>query len=772
MDTPEQIITLLKEHGFGDAKLLFCAESDRAAEDGFAQGYVLLAEESLFFIRNKTKTARREYRGYFAQQGFFARFKKPVEAGDAQEPEYELTEFKIKDIDKLYIINLVAAGLLILKSGENERTLCAFSAGLMKDISTLTSLFGKLKEKGKLEEADLDFDKEETVCPKCGMAYPEPDRKICPRCMKKGAIFVRLLKLSLQYRAAITAIIALMVFSSALGLALPYLQGKVLFDWAIHTKDGYLGRLLLVLGAIFACATLSMAAGTVLGVINAKLTANIIKDLKIRVFSSMQRLSLSFFQKKQTGHLMSRVNNDSADLQYFFIDGMPYLIVNGLNAVGILTIMLIINWKLTILCMIPAPLLLLYVFNVFPKLYRLNWLRFIRSSKMTSLISDSFKGSRVVKAFGKEDREITRFGKSNVSFAQSQIAEGQLVQTVFPLMALIMQGGGYIVWALGGWNVMYHIGGFTLGDLMTFLNYIFMIYGPIRWLCNMSEWWSYCMSAAQRIFEIVDAVPDITEKPDAVPVGRMEGRLSVESITFGYEPNKPVLKEVSMTAQPGKMIGIVGHSGAGKSTLVNLVTRLYDISEGSIKIDGVDIRDMRIADLRRNIGIVSQEVYVFMGTVAENIAYARPGCSREEIITAAKIANAHDFIEHLPEGYDTMVGPGGHDLSGGEKQRVSIARAVLLDPRILILDEATASLDTQSERQIQEGIEMLSKGRTTIAIAHRLSTLRNADVLFVLENGKVAESGSHAELLKSQGIYFRLFKKQNEALSLKALAEN
>lgn len=771
MDIPEQVRKFLNDSDISIPDIVFCAESDRSAQDGFSQSYVLLGREKLYWVRNKTKAPEREYRGYFTKKKRFARNKESGDADAGPKPEYELTEFVVKDIDKLYIINLVAAGLLVIKKGQDERTLCAFSAGLMKDITTLTSLFSKLKEKGKLEDSDLEFDKEETVCPKCGMAYPEPDRKICPRCMKKGAIFLRLLKLSLQYKSSITVIVALMVFGSLLGLALPYLQGTVLYDWALKDKSVYLSRLLLVLGAIVLCAVLSMASSTLLGIINAKLTANIVKDLKIRVFSSMQRLSLSFFQKKQTGQLMSRVNNDSADLQYFFIDGLPYLIVNGVNAIGILTIMFIINWKLTILCMIPAPLLLLYVFNVFPKLYRLNWIRFIRGSKMTSLISDSFKGSRVVKAFGKEEREISRFGRSNSAFSQSQVSEGQMVQTVFPLMSLIMQAGGYIIWAIGGYEIMFHRDGFTFGQLMTFLNYIFMIYGPIRWLCNMSEWWSYCMSAAQRIFEILDAVPDIVEKKDAVPIGRMEGRLSVENITFGYEPNKPVLKDVNLTAEPGRMIGIVGHSGAGKSTLVNLVTRLYDINEGAIKIDGVDIRDMRIADLRRNIGIVSQEVYVFMGTVAENIAYANPGCSREEIVTAARIANAHDFIEQLPEGYDTMVGPGGHDLSGGEKQRISIARAVLLDPRILILDEATASLDTQSERQIQQGIEMLSKGRTTIAIAHRLSTLRNADFLFVLENGKVAESGTHADLIKSQGIYFRLFKKQNEALSLKALEE-
>ena len=290
---------------------------------------------------------------------------------------------------------------------------------------------------------------------------------------------------------------------------------------------------------------------------------------------------------------------------------------------------------------------------------------------------------------------------------------------------------------------------------------------PIQFMNNIASWWSSCMSAAQRIFEVQDAVPEVVEKENAIQIERLSGEIEINRMNFSYETNKPILKHINLVAKPGQMIGIVGPSGAGKSTLVNLISRLYDIDEGEIKIDGVNIKDMTSDTLRSNIGIVSQEVYVFMGTVAENIAYAKPNCSMQEIIHAAKIANAHDFIESLPDGYDTLVGTSGYSLSGGEKQRISIARAILHDPKILILDEATASLDTETELQIQEALETLAKGRTTIAIAHRLSTLRNADYLYVMKDGEVVEFGTHPELMDTDGIYAGMVRKHEEALKMK-----
>lgn len=763
VQAPSSAFDYLQRQGVDRASLLCCAEYDRMVTGGFTQGYLFLSRNTLYLLVDQNEVTEKTYKGYFTRKQ-----KKTAE----REPHYHLETMQVADVGKLVIVNLVASGLLVAQDCAEhggEKALCAFTNGRMQQMTRFVSLYEKLREKGTLGEEDLADEDESPTCPKCGMVYPESGRRICPRCIRKSSVFLRLLKLCTRYKKSLIFILIFMLMNSLLGIVIPYLQGHVLYDWALKDRNSFTYRLLLVLALTLGCQLLSMLSGAGLGVVNARLAANVMKNLKIAVFSAMQRLSLSFFQKRQTGQLMARINNDSDELQHFFIDGIPYLIVNSLNAVGIIAIMLSIDWKLTLLCMIPVPILVIYVFRIFPKLYRLNWRRYSRRSKMTSLISDSFKGSRVVKAFGKEGAEIERFDRINQSFFDAEKAQGQMVQTVFPLMSMIMQAGGYIIWLFGGWSVMF--GGLTFGRFMTFLSYIFMIYGPIQYLCDISDWWSYCMAAAQRIFEITDTIPEIKEKENAVHLDPFRGEICAENVTFCYEPNKPVLSNVSIHAAPGRMIGIVGHSGAGKSTLVNLITRLYDVTDGRILIDGVDLRDMKIADLRRNIGIVSQEVYVFMGSIAENIAYGDPDCSMEDVIRAAKLANAHDFIEKLPAGYDTIVGTGGQDLSGGEKQRISIARAVLHNPKILILDEATASLDTQTERAIQEGLETLIRGRTTIAIAHRLSTLRNADYLYVLENGKVSEEGTHAQLLANHSIYYRLFKKQNEALSLRALED-
>jgi len=290
-------------------------------------------------------------------------------------------------------------------------------------------------------------------------------------------------------------------------------------------------------------------------------------------------------------------------------------------------------------------------------------------------------------------------------------------------------------------------------------------------MCYAIRWWTDSMNSAQRIFEILDAVPEVTERENAIELKDIKGKVELEGVSFSYEPNKPVLKNVSLVAQPGSMLGIVGHSGAGKSTIVNLISRLYDCNEGRILIDGIDVRDVTFASLRKSIAMVSQETYIFMGTVEQNIAYARPDATSAEILAAAKAASAHEFIMRMPDGYNTVIGAGGRSLSGGERQRISIARAILADPRILILDEATASVDTQTERSIQDAIDKLIVGRTTISIAHRLSTLRAADSLVVIEHGEVVERGTHAELARAKGVYFKLLQLQSKALALKGISD-
>lgn len=759
---PHKVYALLGQNGLTDESILFSMVCDRSVQGGFLDSYVFLSKDRLVIVREEPDEKRsifKTFKGYISNT-------KQQEVPAIESDSYTCESWRLADIESLSVVNLIASGMLVVKTTE-EKAIAAFTNGFMSHAAKLTDLFNKLKNDERIEPGDTKIDDEAMVCPKCGMMYPEKGRQICPRCVKKHAIFFRLLSFAKGYKASIFFIVLFMLLNSAIGLVIPYFQGTVLFDQALGNTGTFAGKIGLVILIIIISRTLSMLCAVVFSILNARLAAGVVFDLKANVFSALQRLSLSFFQSKQTGQLMTRVNNDATDVQNFFVDGITYFIVNTMNIIGVAIILLVMDWKLTLISFIPLPFVVLLVRMVLPRLWRLSWKRYRGARSMNSLISDTISGTRVVKAFGKEHKEMDRFQKVNFNFANAQQMYNRTSSTVFPLITMVTQFAGIIIWAIGGWKVMH--GEFTFGKIMTFINYIVMLYGPIQFMNNIIGWWSNCMSAAQRIFEIQDSVPEVQEKIDPVKLKNFRGDIEVAHVTYGYEPNKPVLKDVSMEVHAGQMIGVIGRSGAGKSTLVNLISRLYDIAEGEILIDGVNIKDLELDTLREHIGIVSQDVYVFMGSIAENIAYANPDCSLEEIIEAAKIANAHDFIEKLPEGYDTIVGTGGYRLSGGERQRISIARAILHNPKILILDEATASLDTETELQIQEALETLIEGRTTIAIAHRLSTLRNADYLLVMDKGCVVEQGTHDDLMRLEGMYRELVRKHDEALKMKGV---
>jgi ATP-binding cassette subfamily B protein len=343
----------------------------------------------------------------------------------------------------------------------------------------------------------------------------------------------------------------------------------------------------------------------------------------------------------------------------------------------------------------------------------------------------------------------------------------QTWMTVFPVLTFLTGLGALIVWYVGGRSVL--AGQLSLGTLLTFVAYLAMFYGPLQFVNRLTEWLGRALAAAERVFDILDSAPDVPDIVEPIPLPRIEGSVEFRDVTFGYESHKPVLRDISFNVAPGEMIGLVGQSGAGKSTTINLLCRFYDVNAGQIFIDDVDIKHIRQQDLRSQIGIVLQDTFLFNGTIAENIGYAKPDATLEEIMAAAKAANAHDFIAAKQDGYDTPVGERGSALSGGERQRISIARAILHDPRILILDEATSAVDTDTEKQIQDAIARLIKGRTTFAIAHRLSTLRNADRLLVLKSGKIEEIGTHDELLEKKGEFYRLVEMQQEMSKIKAI---
>lgn len=678
------------------------------------------------------------------------------------------TTYPISEIETVELQAYVGNGSLIAKVRGEFHTLVRFSNTHARKMGVVVKVINKLIANETVSDEDFQDDERLQACPTCGRPFPDRRRQVCPKCMDRRALTLRVFSFFAGYGPHMAGIIFFMLAGTALNLFTPYINGRILFDEVLSPEGKYAGQLIPVLLLMAGVQLLSLAFSIGHQWINAKMTAQVIAGLKARVFDAMQRLHLGFFTSKQTGGLMVRVNSDAGNLQYFFHDGFPYFIVNSIQIIGIVGTMMALNWRLAVLLLVPVPIMLYFMKWAFPRLWRLFSKRHRTQRSLTAVVNDALTGVRVVKAFGREEQEIERFGRRNDDVFAITRQTGYFTSALWPTMTLLINLGGLIVWGVGGWDVL--DGRLSLGTLITFTLYVGMLYGPLEFMTHIVDWWTNCINSAQRIFEILDSVPDVLEKPDAKSLKPIKGDVELRDVHFGYEPNKPVLKGISFHAKAGEVIGIVGRSGAGKSTLANLISRLYDVDKGAILIDGVDVRDVKLQDLRDQIGMVLQDTYLFHGTVAENIAYSKPDATAEEIIQAAKIANAHDFIMRLSDGYETVIGHRGQNLSGGERQRISIARAILHNPRILILDEATASVDTETERQVQEALERLVQGRTTFSIAHRLSTLRNADRLIVIDKGELVEIGTHEELDAAQGVYHKLRTRQEEALAIRGVA--
>lgn len=668
----------------------------------------------------------------------------------------ELSDFKVEE--------LISTCRLVAKDKDGVFVLLTYMTNASKeDTHLFIKYINQIKEKGTAEVAEDEKElKAEKYCPKCGNRYADAERKICPKCMDKGKIVKRTSEFFVKYRFFIGIMVLLLVISSALGVISPYVSSGFYYDQVLNTAGEFYGELLLVLGIILATRLLSLLNQVFSGVISTSIAAKVVYDLKKVIFSAIERLSISFFTGRQTGGLMTQVNNDANTIYWFFCDAVPYYLVNIVQIAALFIIMIIMDPFLTLLALITVPVVFLMIKWLFEYMGQLHAKRFGRSRALNSTLSDILTGVRVVKAFSKEKEEIKRFNTQSVALAKAERNMQYFSHTAFPFAGFMLYISNIIVWGVGGWMVI--TGKMTYGMLVTFIAYMAMIQNPMFFFVDMMNMASDAFNAMQRLIEVMDAIPDVVEKENPVYFDNLQGRVEFKHIVFSYVKNRKVIDDVTFDVQPGEKLGIVGHTGAGKSTLANLLIRLYDVDEGEILIDGINIKDLAFRDLRNNVAIVSQETYLFAGTIAENIKYARPDASNLEIIEAAKIAGAHEFIIKLPDSYETKIGFGYKDLSGGERQRISIARAVLRDPKILIMDEATAAMDTETERRIQGALERLTVGRTTIMIAHRLSTLRDADKLIVIENGKMPESGTHLELINKKGLYFKLYKLQVEAL--------
>lgn len=738
----------LKKRGFplGDMVLFFRSDLDIAFR--YAEVYCVATADTLAVLSGKTVVcpAKRRFPRGHAETVFV---------------EYTYEEYELRTLTNISCTMNISSGLLSADLDGERTGIVRFSMAVKNRAFGFAASLEKLRETGEAPENDRK-EEDELYCPKCGGRYVDPKRKFCPKCMDKSKLIRRLSVFFMKYRLYMVLSLLSLILTTGFAALLPYIRGSVLYDDVLREGGRMYGKMLYVVLLIVGTKFLSVVASTVNGVVTSKISAKVVCDIKKTVFSSISRLSYGFFTSRQTGGLMTSVNDDANSIYYFFCDGLPYLLINVVQFLAITGIMLSINPLLTLAAFVSVPLFIfLYraILLLFDKMYAKN---FSRRRSFNSLIVDVLSGIRVVKAFAREDDEEKRFEAKSAAFAESSRKIGVINSTVFPFINFALHLGSYMIWIFGGYLVMKSR--MDLGVFMTFVGYLGMIYEPLGFFSEVSRWWAECINAVQRVFEILDAIPEVEESETPVSIGRARGDIVFSNVSFGYDKTRKTLDGIDFSVKAGETIGIVGETGAGKSTLVNLLIRLYDVSEGKITVDGVDVRALSFADLHRNIAIVSQETYLFEGTIMENIRYAKPDATDEEVFAAAMAADAHSFIIRYPDAYETMVGRGKKSLSGGECQRISIARAILKDPRILILDEATSAMDTATERRIQKALGTLRHGRTTIMIAHRLSTLRDADRIVVIDGGKMPEYGTHRELLEKRGVYHKLYRLQAEAL--------
>lgn len=664
--------------------------------------------------------------------------------------------FDLKDCKKVKCEHQVHSGIVIVTTKDDEEFCIArFS---MKDIVRVSylargaqTLIDALYESVIPGEADVVTSYEyEKYCPKCGRALPGTSK--CPYCDGKADILKKFWFLCNEYIGRILVVSAIMVLIAGINLVSPMIQ-KDFIDGSLTTGKGTFTDLWIFIGLTLGLMVVRVGLNIYRSWSCTKLGASLSMSLRTKLYYKIQTLSLSFINNRKPGELMNRVSRDTRRIREFLEGVFGEMFSVLLTMVVSLVMMCVISVKMTLLSLainLMAVVLTKAFWHTIHAIFHRQW---VKQDELSNSLSDILAGMRVVKSFGKERTESDKFDRLNMEYAALSSRNESFWSIFFPVINFFLGAGTYIAIYFGGMDVL--TGSMTVGELIQFLTYCGYFFGPLSWMTNLPRSIMQMITSLNRIYDVLDEEPELknTEKSKRIEI---KGDFEFNKISFGYRTYEPVLENVTFDVKAGEMIGLVGASGAGKSTLINLIMRLYDVDQGSIKIDGTDIKDIEIECLHSQIGVVLQETFLFSGSILANIRFAKPDATLEEVIRAAKAANAHDFICKTPDGYNTYVGEHGYNLSGGERQRISIARAILNDPKLLILDEATSALDTESEFLIQQALSRLTKGRTTFAIAHRLSTLREANRLVVIDKHGVAEIGTHNELLEQKGIYYGL----------------
>jgi len=663
----------------------------------------------------------------------------------------------ISSLQKVCCGEYTGSGILESFSNKERKLLVRFSLRYIENFYTISEIINELINGNVplLNEKTLSQNK---VCPKCGRPFIS-NTEVCRFCTGKLSMLKRLWSIAKPCRPLYVILFILFWVSSFITILSPSLTKQLINSVLTNSETKNTGTLVLIVSLLLGCAVITWIVTATRNVISSKASNLLVFDLRNYIYRKIQRMPLGYIEKKKTGDLIQRINSDTHRIQVFIQD-IAIVAVNELIlfiAVAVITFYL--NYKMALLIFVPMPLAVFLIVKIRHSIRTRYMNQWHKMDVLTNRLTEVINSIRLVKVLGKEDEEIQRFNNTAATVRNITCKNEKYVYTIFPLIRFIMSFGSFLVLLCGGNEVLN--GNMSLGELVQFSSYGSFLYSKLEWFSMLPRHFTTALVSSQRVFEVLDETDEDNSKSH-YHISDINHSLAFANVSFGYKSYRKILRNLNAHIMKGEMIGVVGHSGAGKSTFINLIMKLYSPDSGEIQLDGKSLDTYFETEYKNLLGVVLQESYLFNGTILDNILYANPNASYEDCIIAAKKADAHDFIMSLPDSYNTYIGEKGIKLSGGERQRISIARAIISNPKILILDEATSSVDVDAEARIQDALKNASEGKTVIAIAHRLSTLKNADRLFVFEEGKIVEEGTHSELVKKNGVYAELLKAQQE----------